>query len=400
VAYDLFGKGKTAVKFNLGKYKQGIHASDYDMNPMVRTAISTTRTWTDNGDFVVNCILTNPAKNGECGPMDNQTLGQPVLNQDFDQRVITGWNTRPDNWGLGFTLQQQVMPRVSVTAGYFRNWWDKSYVVDNRATSFADYTPFSIVAPVDPRLPNGGGYTVGGLYNLVPSKVGAVDELAVPSKDFGEQIDNWQGVDANVVVRLRDGLMVQGGTSTGRRLVDACDVRARLPELGASPTGALNASILTPLQAMSSVTNPYCRVVEPYKTDFRGLATYTIPKVDIQVSGTWASLPGADLRAQYTVTSAVAKPSLGRDLSSGNVTVNLIPLQTVFADRRNNIDFRVAKIFRYNRTRTQVGVDIYNVTNTDVITGFNQAFVAGGSWLRPTAIQPARYARISAQIDF
>jgi hypothetical protein len=62
--------------------------------------------------------------------------------------------------------------------------------------------------------------------------------------------------------------------------------------------------------------------------------------------------------------------------------VNLIAPQTYFADRRNNIDFRVAKIFRYNRTRTQVGVDIYNVTNTDVITGFNQGFVAGGSWLR------------------
>ena len=61
-------------------------------------------------------------------------------------------------------------------------------------------------------------------------------------------------------------------------------------------------------------------------------------------------------------------------------------------DRRNNIDFRVAKIFRYGRTRTQIGVDIYNLTNTDVVTGFNQTFVADvDTWLTPTAIQPARY---------
>jgi hypothetical protein len=400
VAYDLFGNGRTAVKINLGKYKQAIHAVDYDMNPMIRTAISTTRTWTDNGDFVVSCDLKDAARNGECGAMDNQSLGQRVFNQDFDPRLITGWNTRPDNWGLGISVQQQVVPRVSVTVGYFRNWWDKWYVVDNRATSIADYTPFSITAPLDPRLPNGGGYTVGGLYNLVPSKVGVVDELALPSKDFGKQVENWRGVDVNLVARLRNGVTVQGGTSTGRRRVDNCAVRAVLPELGTSPTGAVSASVLSGLGANSSVTNPNCRVVEPYKTDFRGLATYTIPKVDIQVSGTWASLPGADIRAQYVVTSAIARPSLGRDLSSGNVMVNLIPLQTVFADRLNNIDFRVAKIFRYNRTRTQVGVDIYNVTNTDVITGFNYGFVPGGSWLRPTAIQPARYARISAQIDF
>jgi hypothetical protein len=399
VAYDLFGYGKTALKFNLGKYKQAIHASDYDMNPMVRTVISTTRTWTDNGDFVVGCSLTNPAKNGECGAMNDQKLGQPVFNRDFDPRLITGWNTRPDNWGLGFSVQQQIVPRVSATVGYFRNWWDKWYVVDNRATSFADYTPFSIVAPIDSRLPNGGGYTVSGLYNLVPSKVGAVDELAVPSTDFGRQVENWQGVDVNVVARLRNGLTVQGGTSTGRRLADACDVRARLPELGGG-----NPSILLAFSNAdtnnASVRNPYCRIAEPYKTDVRGLATYTVPKVNVQVSGTWVSLPGVDLAANYTVTSAIAKPSLGRDLSSGNVAVNLIPPQTVFADRRNNIDFRVAKIFRYNRTRTQVGVDIYNVTNTDVITGFNYGFVPGGSWLRPNSIQPARYARISAQVDF
>jgi hypothetical protein len=64
------------------------------------------------------------------------------------------------------------------------------------------------------------------------------------------------------------------------------------------------------------------------------------------------------------------------------------------------MDFRVAKVMRYGRTRTQLGVDVYNATNTDVVTTFNQAFVAGGSWLTPTAIQPARYLKISAQVEF
>ena len=55
VAYDLFGNGKTAVKFNLGKYMQANSAAnnDLDLNPIIRTAISTTRVWTDtNRDFV------------------------------------------------------------------------------------------------------------------------------------------------------------------------------------------------------------------------------------------------------------------------------------------------------------------------------------------------------------
>jgi hypothetical protein len=408
VAYDLFGNGKTAVKFNLGKYLEAITAtnSDIDLNPLFRTLIQTTRTFTDtNKDFVVNCDLLNPAQNAECGKMDNENLGKSVFTRSFDPNYIGGWGTRAYNWGLGVSVQQEIVPRVSVTVGYFRNWWGNWYVVDNRSTSLADYTPFSITAPSDPRLPNGGGYTIGNLYNLISTKVGQVDELGQTSKNFGEQQENWQGVDFGVTARLRNGLTVQGGTSTGRRTADACDVRAKLPELGTGPTNQANSSITAAVTAVSangalSVVNPNCRIVEPYRTDFRGLATYTVPKADVQVSATWISVPGDDLAANYTVTSAIAAPSLKRNLSSGNVTVNLITPMTVFADRRNTIDFRVAKILRYGRTRTQVGIDIYNLTNTDVITGFNQGFVAGGSWLRPTAIQPARYARISAQVDF
>ena len=81
--------------------------------------------------------------------------------------------------------------------------------------------------------------------------------------------------------------------------------------------------------------------------------------------------------------------------------MNLIEPNTLFSDRRNNIDLRVAKIFRYGRTRTQLGVDVYNLTNTDVVTSYNQSFSpTTTTWLTPTGIQPARYAKISAQFDF
>src|SRR5439155_24004869 len=151
-----------------------------------------------------------------------------------------------------------------------------------------------------------------------------------------------------------------------------------------------------------SVNNPYCRIVEPYLTEVKGLATYLVPKLGVQVSGTWSSIPGADLAANYTVTSAIANVGpqpLNRNLSAGNVTVNLIAPATYYAPRRTNLDFRVAKILRYGRTRTQIGVDIFNATNTDVVTTYNQTYTST-SWLTPTAIQPARYIKIGGQVDF
>jgi hypothetical protein len=239
---------------------------------------------------------------------------------------------------------------------------------------------------------------VSGLYNLVPGKVGQVDELAQHVTNFGEATENWQGVDVNLVARLRSGLTVQGGTSTGRRLEDVCAIKAALPEYGTGPAGANNSI------TAGSPVNPYCRTVEPYRTDVRGLATYTIPRLGVQVSGTWRSIPGDDLAANYVVNSTVANAGpqpLGRNLSSGNVTVNLLEPFTLFAERQNSFDFRVAKIFRLGRTRTQVGVDIYNLTNADTVTAQTETFsTTSTAWLRPTAISPARYARISAQFDF
>jgi hypothetical protein len=202
----------------------------------------------------------------------------------------------------------------------------------------------------------------------------------------------------------RNRLTLQGGTSTGRRLQDNCAIRSALPETYSWPNVVASQSTRVATSSSSArdggLQSPYCRVVEPFLTSFRGLATYVVPRVDIQVSATWRSDPGEELRADYVVTSAVARPSLGRDLSSGNVTVNLIPPGTLYAAQRNNLDVRLAKILRIGQTRTQLGVDIYNVTNTDAVSTFNHNYTPTGAWLIPTAIQPARYARLNVQFDF
>jgi hypothetical protein len=327
--------------------------------------------------------------------MDDKTLGTEVFSRSYDPEFTEGYGVRPYSWNLGLQVQQEIVPRVSVNVGYFRNWWGNWYAVDNLATSAADYTRFSITAPVDARLPNGGGHVIDGLYNLVPEKVGQVNEWATLSKNLGEQRENWQGVDVNITARLRNGITAQGGTSTGRRLSDACGLEAAVPEQGTGSRGA-NTSI-----AGGTLTNPYCRVAEPYRTQFRGLVSYTIPRYDVLVSGTWAINPGDDIAANYVVTSATARPTLGRNLSSGNVTVNLIPPETFFAEYRKNIDLRVSKILRYGRSRTQVGVDIYNVLNADTVTSFSQGFNPNTTaWLTPQGIVPARYVRFNVDVAF
>jgi hypothetical protein len=419
-AYDLFGNGRTAIKLNIGKYLTALTASnsDLDLNPLIRTSLQTTRTWNDllypvgdprRGNFVPDCQLTSPDANAECGRMDNQNFGQEAFTKTFDEDLIHGWGKRTYNWEMGLSVQQELLPRVGLTVGYFRRWFGNFYTADNRNTTAADYTPFSIPIPADPRLPGGGGGTVDGLYNLVPGKVGQEDMYQQLASNFGEMIENWHGIDLSINARLQNGLTLQGGTSSGRRLQDNCDIRAVLPETYSwDNTVAVQTTRVTTTTATSAISglqNYSCRVVEPMRTSFRGLTSYVIPKVDVQVSGTWRSDPGNELRADYVVTNAVAAPSLGRNLSSGNVTVNLIPRGTLYGARVNNIDLRIAKILRFRGTRMQFGADVYNLLNTDVVTLYNNGYSAPTAtresiWLTPTAILPARYVRLNMQLDF
>ena len=114
------------------------------------------------------------------------------------------------------------------------------------------------------------------------------------------------------------------------------------------------------------------------------------------------------LAANYTVTSAVAAQSLGRPLAGNapNVTVNLIPPGTLYGDRINELDFRIAKVLRFGRTRTNVGFDIYNVLNASPVLTYNQAFIPisaanpNGQWLVPTSVLQSRFVKFSASIDF
>ena len=100
--------------------------------------------------------------------------------------------------------------------------------------------------------------------------------------------------------------------------------------------------------------------------------------------------------------ASVVAQSLGR-LPSGNVTnvtINLVAPGSMYGDRLNDLDFRVAKIVRFGRARTTVGVDLYNVLNSSAILTYNSGFVPGGPWLQPNSVLTGRLARISAQFDF
>ena len=66
----------------------------------------------------------------------------------------------------------------------------------------------------------------------------------------------------------------------------------------------------------------------------------------------------------------------------------------------------MAKVLKFGRVRSNVGIDVYNVLNSSTILTYNQTFNAtavaqpSAAWLAPTAVLTPRFLKISAQIDF
>jgi hypothetical protein len=143
----------------------------------------------------------------------------------------------------------------------------------------------------------------------------------------------------------------------------------------------------------------YCRQESPFLTNVKFAGTYTIPRADVLVSGTVRSVPGAEIYANYVATNAVIAPSLGRPLSGGvaNLPVTIVEPGTMYGDRLNQVDLRFGKILRLGRVKATANLDIYNVFNVNTVLTMNYAYA---TWQRPTSILLARFAKISAQIDF
>ena len=413
VAWDVFGNGKTSIKGNFSKYLQPANNEGPFIigNPAGAGSFTATtaRSWSDttglgiNGDFVPQCDYMNPLANGECGPWLSGTFGNANVTTRVNPDVQSGWGVRPYDWQYGIALQQEILPRLSVDLSWNRRQWGNFFVTDNMAVLPSDYTQVSLTAPQSGKLPDGGGYPVlFNVRNTNRTTIGATDNYYTSANDYGDWTSYWEGIDFSVNARMRSGLVLQGGFSTGAGHRDQCEVTAKVPELL-----ALNFPFTT--QQISS-----CKYDEPWLATYRGLATYTIPKIDVLISATGRSTPNVQPDAGgVLVGTNGASLAANFNASSGQLTggalapgipfqgVNLVVQGQLYAERVNALDMRFGKILRFGGTRTNVALDLYNLFNANTGTAFNQAFgTDGATYLRPTAILNPRFVRFNVTFDF
>jgi hypothetical protein len=412
VAYDVFGTGKTAVKFNYGKYlAYAANDSPYtSTNPgatVVRNVIN--RGWTDtDNDKVVDCNLLITALNGECAAATGTALnfGQLGAATIVDPNVLSGWGVRPGDDQYTFTLQQELAPRMSAEFSYTHRSWHGFFVTDDltrqgNLNSF--YETYTLTAPTDSRLAGGGGYPVTVYVPTAAANAVPAQRILIPESELGaERSSTWDGYEVMLNARFRNGFTTQVGTSRGRGKVNTCEVDTLYNQVDRPAAGTITGP------------NPRgCNNVEPWQSTFRGLASYTIPKIDVLLSGTFRSQPENDITATWQVPNSVIAATLGHlppgapAAGTTNITLTDNEHRVYSGERRNQMDMRVAKIVRFGRTRTDVGVDIFNVFNANPATQWNQTYIYNtdnaprpGGWGTPTGLYAPRFVRLNFTVNF
>ncbi len=413
-AMDLFGDGRTAVKASVARYVAGQQiAVANQVNPVTALSLSDTRPWTDldgNGlplDANGN-IQFNELSNSTATP----TFGRNVSTTSYDPDVLNGWGKRPYNMEYTIAAQHQLASRVSLNGGYYRRTFGNQTFEDDVRFDANDYDSFCIQAPVDPRLPGGGGYQVCGVQDLKPAVFAQqrpASTLIRFSDDFGGETNIYQGYDINIEGRFRNGAFLKAGIGATSRTFDNCN----LLQAGIDATTVTAVTAAT-VSTQGSETYPdggrQCHREYPYRPDMKLSGSYLLPW-SIQLAGTYQFSRGVQtggagptIAASWAIPSALA-PSVGARTWTGvgSRTVQLIQEGQFYGDHNlSQLDLRVGKRFDMGQYRLRVDFDVYNVFNSSWPYTVNAAYstASTSTWQRPTNVLQSRFFKLGGQISF
>jgi hypothetical protein len=378
MVYDVFGTGKTAIKYSLNRYNQqrttGI-AADY--NPF--RSLTATLPWRDaNGNDIAE---------GDRGCTGYPRVGCEIdftsLSANFGLAALNEYGEYPRTWNLESALevQHEILPRLSGTASWFRGNFHNLTTTINRSYSHADYTPFTVFNPL-----------TGEPIEVFARSLAAAARPTSNLDTFDPERERlYESFNIEFNARPGRGIFVFGGLAVERQLDIACTA----PD---DPN-----------------TLRFCNDHEnnvPFRKNFKLSGTVPLPW-GINMSAVFQSNHGtASSRTLVATRGATRYPAncpapcpAGQVILPSTVfgqttmTVNLVDGDTVYTDRITQLDLRFGRTFQMGRLRVVPSLEIFNMNNSDAIITFasTNSLNAGSSYLRPNSIMQPRMIGFNVQ---
>jgi len=322
LAWDVFGRGKTAVRFSAGKYMERdstAFASNY--NP---SALSTdVRTW--NGARDAQGLPTN------LGPSQNSNFGIRAVSTRADDIQ------RPYQTVYNWSVQHEVAPRTSISGNvYLRKYRNIQGTINT-------VVPQSAFVPRDIPDPRGNGQVIT-IYDILPQWLSQLNQnLQTVSSSINSR--GYVGYDVTLNSRLQNGATINGGVSVGRFASNSCDV-------------------FNPNQQRFCDTSPYDI---PWQPTYKVSGVYPLP-YGIRFSGVFQSAL-FEYGDTYLINRTVAP-----GLVMTSVTAQLDPPGATFYPRANQLDLGIAKTFRVGKATVIPTLEFFNLMNANTVQTWVTAF--------------------------
>ncbi len=361
VVYDLRGDGKTALKFGANKYmRQWASGFARRYSPILYT-LNDRRTWSDlNNDDI--------AQDNEIGPSNNNNFGI-ALTRRPDRDIQREYTVEY----MG-SVQHELLPNVSVSAGYYRRLWYNLEKQDNLLVDpDRDYTAIPVANPLN----NGENFTV---FNLNRNRQGQIDVLDSTTANDGRTYD---GIELNANARFGNGGTIFGGWSTERTVTTLCERDNPNERRFCDQSGKL-------YQELGK------NAAMPFRWDAKVSATHPLP-LQFRASVSIQSIAGGEMQTTWGVpTSVFSAPNSAGPGATGRTVVVTVPLTspgTEYLDRRSLVDIGIRRPFKAGRVTMVGGLDIFNTLNALTVLSQNNAF--GAALGNPQTTLVGRMFRLS-----
>jgi len=403
-AYDVFGNGKTAVKFSFGKYMTPDVSTFANLFNPVAT-FTETRNWTDTN-------LDDIAQDSEIAVTNNPNFGR-ITNRTLDPNF-----TREYNYQYSAGVQHELRPGTAVNFNWYRRTLQNTALTTNRAVNpLNDWTTTSVISPIT-------GETVT-LYQINQNKNGIAPDLYLTNMtDSSLRSNTYNGFELGFNARLPRRILVFGGWSLDRTV----DVDCTINTANASATLNNPNSLRFCDQTGATHQDLGANATVPYQNGFKFNGSVPLFYA-IEASASFQSYPG-NIKAtaggvSWTITrgstrypndctfpgctpGAIVLPS--RFAGDPAITAQLASPGSRYSPHWNQLDFGIRRTFRFGGTRMiQAQVDLFNALNSNAILSEGTSLAssaapfispdpdAGGTPL--TILQP-RLIRVGAQIRF
>ncbi|MGE3513408.1 MAG: TonB-dependent receptor, partial [Vicinamibacterales bacterium] len=341
--YDLFGDGRTAIKFGANRYMVGIGSGTIDLVNPIRVT-SDTRPWADrNGDLIPQ--LT------ELGPSTGFNLGTT-------NRYQPGFE-RPYAAEYSVEFEQQLMRDVVFSVAYFNRRFRRTIGSRNLAVPTAGYVPLQVT-----EVTSGRPVTV---YNQDPTTRGRFDVLWDNAAELNR---DFNGVDLNVNKRFDGRWMMIAGLSLGRNIGDIYG------------TADLNNPNFTFRRGRFGNDVPVAAKVS---------ASYQLP-YQVMLSGVAQHYTG------FPETTTVVVSNATTTLTQVTQSIVVEPRATTRLPSVNLVDLTVKRAFKLDRVRIQPALDLFNIFNSNAIQA--RTTVLGPAYRRASNIVFGRMVKFAVNVDF